>query len=137
MTATGRRVRLAAAALALVLVVAGSVRGEDDHFPFGPFRMFATSGRPDGVVRTPALVGVIDGDPFRIDPQSLGLRRAELEGHLNRFRTRGLLPALAAEYEEQTGRTLDELRLVIVRRPLRDSRPTGQSESTIERVWRP
>lgn len=137
MTATGRRVRLTAAVVVLLLVTAGGVWGEDDHFPFGPFRMFATSGRPDGVVRTPALVGVVDGDAFRIDPQSLGLRRAELEGQINRFRTPGLLPALAAEYEEETGRALDELRLVIVRRPLRDSRPTGESESTIERVWRP
>jgi hypothetical protein len=137
MTATGRRVRLAATAVVLVLLLAGSVWGEDDHFPFGPFRMYSTSGRPDGVVRTPALVGVIDGDAFRIDPQSLGVRRAELEGHLNRFRTPGILPALAAEYEEETGRALDELRLVTVRRPLRDSRPTGESESTIERVWRP
>ena len=137
MTAAGRRVRLGAAAVVLALLLAGNLWGEDHHFPFGPFRMYATSGRPNGAVRTPSLVGVIDGDAFRINPQSLGIRRAELEGQVNRFQKPGLLAAIAAEYEEETGRSLDELRLLTVVRRLRDSRPTGTSESEVVEVWRP
>lgn len=133
MTSTGRRVRLTATAVALTLLVAGSLWGEDHHFPFGPFRMYATSGRPDSAVRTPGLMGVVDGREFRINPQTFGLRRAELEGQINRFKKPELLPSIAEAY----GRPLDELRLVIVTRRLRNSRRVGPSTVEVVEAWRP
>ena len=134
MTSTGRRVRLAAALLALGLLLVGNLWGEDHHFPFGPFRMYATSGKPNGVVRTPGLIGVVDGREFRINPQNLGLRRAELEGQANRFRKPQLLAAIAERYRRD-GRRLDELRLVQVQRRLRDSRRVGPSTVRVLDVW--
>ena len=133
MTPTGRRVRSAAAAVVFGLLLAGNLWGEDHHFPFGPFRMYATSGRPNGAVRTPSLIGVHDGRTFRINPQSFGLRRAELEGQVNRFKD----PDLMAQLAEAYGKPLDELRLVTVIRRIRDSRSVGESTYEVEAVWRP
>lgn len=113
MTATGRRLRLAAALLVLAAVLWGSVRGSDHDFPVGPFRMYATSGRPNGAVRTAGLEGVVDGVVLRVSAKELGLRRAELEGQYPRFeRDPRLLAALARHYEREVGVALDELRLV-------------------------
>ena len=133
MSTTGRRVRLAAVTVVFGVLLAGNVWGDDHHFPFGPFRMYATSGRPNGAVRTPALVGVRDGTAFRINPQSFGLRRAELEGQVNRFKDPDLLDQLAAAY----GEPLDELRLVTVIRRIRDSHSVGESTHEVVAVWRP
>ena len=133
MTSTGRRVRTTAVAVVLGLLLAGSIWGADHHFPFGPFRMYATSGRPDSAVRTPGLIGVVDGREFRINPQSFGLRRAELEGQVNRFKKPELLESIARAY----GRPLDELRLVTVVRRLRNSRRVGPSTVEVVDVWRP
>ena len=69
-------------ALLGVLLVAGSWKGSDHHFPFGPFRMYATSGRATGGVRAAVLVAIhADGTKVVVDPAVVGLRRAELEGH--------------------------------------------------------
>ncbi len=39
----GRAVRTVATLAVAVLLTAGTVWGNDDEFPFGPFRMFSTS----------------------------------------------------------------------------------------------
>jgi len=134
MTAAGRNLRLAATAAVLALVLAGSVWGSDDDFPFGPFRMFAHSGRANGVVSVPQLVGVADGRTFRITPESVNIRRAEIEGQFNRFREPALLEALARTYIAK-GRELDEMRLVLRRRRIEDGRRVGPSTGRIVARW--
>lgn len=82
----GRRVRTAGFVLGLVLLVAGTVAGQDDHFPFGPFRMYSTADDPDGRVLSTYLQAV-DADGVvvdRVGEQHIGLRRAEYEGQLSR-----------------------------------------------------
>jgi hypothetical protein len=91
------RLRLAIGAVALVVVLAGTVWGQDDDFPVGPFRMYATAAKPTGTVRVAELWGVRpDGQRVLLQAHDVGLRRAELEGQLPRFRKDpALLAALA------------------------------------------
>jgi hypothetical protein len=136
MTETGRRVRVGAVIIVLGLLLLGSVRGSDHDFPFGPFRMYATSGRPNGAVRTAALVGVVAGRAFTIHPETIGVRRAELEGQYPRFQSQPrLLGALARAYEKK-GVRLDELRLVERVRRLHDRKRVGGSTSEVLAVWK-
>jgi hypothetical protein len=134
MTAAGRRIRLAATVVVLGLLLAGSVWGADDDFPFGPFRMFANSGKANGVVSVPQLVGVVDGRTFRISPESVHIRRAEIEGQFNRFREARLLESLARSYIAD-GHELDELRLVLRRRRIVDGRRVGPATGRIVARW--
>jgi hypothetical protein len=133
----GRAWRLGVVVVVFGLIVLGAFRGSDHDFPFGPFRMYATSGRSTGAVRTAALVGVIDGRPFPIRAESLGIRRAELEGQYDRFRAEPrVLAALARHYQEEQGRSLDELRLVQRVRRVVDGRRVGRSFGEVLVVWR-
>ena len=52
-TVWGRQVRLVMTALVLVALLAGTVFGDDVHFPFGPFRMYSTTDRIDAPVNSP------------------------------------------------------------------------------------
>jgi hypothetical protein len=136
MTPTGRRVRLAASALVLLLVVGGSLWGSDHDFPFGPFRMYATAGRPTGAVRTASLVGIRHGKRFTLQPETVGLRRAELEGQYPRFQSDPRVLAGVAEAYERKGVRLDELRLVErVRRIVNRKRVPGSTGHVLA-VWR-
>lgn len=136
MSTIGRRVRLVATALVLGLLVAGSLWGADHDFPFGPFRMYATTGRTTGAVRTAALVGIRDGQRLALQPELVGLRRAELEGQYARFQEdRRVLAAVARAFEER-GVRLDELRLVQRVRRIVDRRRVPGSEGRVIAVWR-
>lgn len=117
MTATGRRVRLAAVAIVAALTVAGTAWGSDDDFPFGPFRMYATSGKATGTIRTADLVGVrADGTEEVLHAGDVGLRRAELEGQLPRFRDDPSLLALLAGPDHVAVRLVERVRRVVDRR---------------------
>jgi hypothetical protein len=136
MTETGRRVRMGAVVIILGLLLVGSWRGSDHDFPFGPFRMYATSGRTNGAVRTAALVGVVEGRRFAIQPEAIGVRRAELEGQYPRFQQDPrLLGALARAYAKRAV-PLDELRLVQRVRRLENRKRVGPTTSKILAVWK-
>ncbi|MFD0785078.1 hypothetical protein ACFQZ8_14325, partial [Micromonospora azadirachtae] len=86
LTRRGRAARVGATALGLTVLLAGTLWGADDHFPFGPFRMYATSNPPnapapdtrvEGVDRTGAVVG--------LGEDATGIRRAEIEGQQSRY----------------------------------------------------
>jgi hypothetical protein len=80
----GRRARTAAFLAGLALLLAGTAWGEDDHFPFGPFRMYATADDPNGQVHSPTLRAVdVDGTVVHVGEDDIGLRRAEYEGQLS------------------------------------------------------
>jgi hypothetical protein len=85
-TTAGRRLRTASFLLGLALLVAGTVAGQDDHFPFGPFRMYSTADDPDGRVLSTYLQAVdAEGTVVsRVGEAHIGLRRAEYEGQLSR-----------------------------------------------------
>lgn len=137
MTRTGRAVRLGATAAAAVLLLLGSLVGSDDWFPFGPFRMYATSGRPTGAVRTATLVGVTaEGEEIELRAGEVGLRRAELEGQFPRFRRDpGLLGAIAERFDERWGTDLVAVRLEEEVRRVVDRVPTGEVDREVVASW--
>jgi len=85
----GRGVRLGAAALVLGGLLYGTVRGTDDHFPFGPLTQYAFAADPDGTV--PDLYVEADttaGERIKVKltPEGVGIVRAEVEGQVGEFR---------------------------------------------------
>jgi hypothetical protein len=117
------RLRLTVAAVALALLVAGTVWGSDDDFPVGPFRMYATAARPTGNVRTAELWGVrADGTRVLLEAHDVGLRRAELEGQLPRFREDPALLAALAKPDYVEIRLEERVRRVVDRKLVGDER---------------
>ncbi|MDX6200027.1 MAG: hypothetical protein QOJ79_3178, partial [Actinomycetota bacterium] len=83
LTATGRRLRLAAAGVVFGLLVTGTVIGQDDAFPFGPFRMYSTRDDPDGRVVSTRVEAVDETGRVLVVPDAAPrLRRAEIEGQV-------------------------------------------------------
>jgi hypothetical protein len=79
-------VRSVVTLVAGVLVLAGSVWGSDDDFPFGPFRMYAGRNDPNGDVVSSYMRAVLPGGKvIRVDERGTGLRRAELEAEIDGF----------------------------------------------------
>ena len=93
-----RRARLVAAFAVLAVVLAGTVWGDDDSFPFGPFRMYSTRADPDAPVVSTRVVGLTaEGAEVRLSGGQVGLRRAEFEGQLDRIETHPELLGLLAD----------------------------------------
>ena len=135
-----RRHRLAASAVVVALLLAGSAWGQDDAFPFGPFRMFATKQRLDGATSWYTTVGVTaDGAQVEIPIGQVGLRRAELEGQMDRLRADpALIELLVDAYErrEPTAPRLVEMRIVKHVQPVRAGVPHGDPVERIVVTWR-
>ncbi|HET7530196.1 MAG TPA: hypothetical protein VFJ98_04475 [Mycobacteriales bacterium] len=80
--------RGAAAAAVLVALAGGSAWGQDPWFPVGPMVQYAKWIPPDGVVRsTTVWADTTDGRhvQVRLDPQGVGVRRADVEEQLPRI----------------------------------------------------
>ena len=135
LTRAGRRVRTAVTVAVAGLVLAGTLVGQDDDFPFGPFRMYSTRDDPDGTVVSTRVEAVDRTGAVRtVDERSTGLRRAEVEGQVGRLRADpALLGALARAHRRlrPDEPAFVEVRVVEQSYALRDSRPTG---ATTERV---
>jgi hypothetical protein len=68
------------------LFLGGTFVGQDDWWPFSPWRMFSTSTAPSGSV-TALRIDVLIGDdptwqPAPLTPSAVGLNRAEVEGRI-------------------------------------------------------
>ncbi|WP_341718902.1 hypothetical protein QQG74_03755 [Micromonospora sp. FIMYZ51] len=130
LTSRGRAIRVGVTVLALAVLLAGTIWGEDDHFPFGPFRMYSTSDPPnadapdtrvEGVDRTGSLVDLGEG--------ATGIRRAEIEGQQARYSADpSLLRQVAEAYARRhpDAPELTEVRIVIRWHDITDRRPTGR-----------
>ena len=121
------------------LVLAGTFVGQDDDFPFGPFRMYATRDDPDGTVVSTRVEAVDRTGTVRVvDERSTGLRRAEVEGQVRRFRDDpALLGALADAHRRLSPDepAFVEVRVVEQSYALRDSRPTGAVTEAVVVRW--
>ncbi|WP_299952230.1 hypothetical protein [uncultured Modestobacter sp.] len=130
LTLGGRRARLAAAVLVLALLLAGTVWGDDDAFPFGPFRMYSTRANPDTPVVSTRVVGLTAaGEEVRLSGGEVGLRRAEFEGQLPRIeRDPALLGLLADSYAEHHPDAEELVAVQVVQRrfALEDGQRTGE-----------
>jgi len=122
-----------------LLVLAGTFVGQDDVFPFGPFRMYATRDDPDGLVRSTRVEAVdADGLLRTVDESSTGLKRAEVEGQVDRFMAAPQTLALLARAHARLRPNeppLVEVRVVERAYVLRDSRPTGEQSEQVVARW--
>jgi hypothetical protein len=135
----GIAARLVATALGLVLLLAGTLVGTDDAFPFGPFRMFATTNswdEPISIAR--AQITDADGRTIELTPANSGVRRAEIEGQLARFRADpGLLAGLADAYRAHNTDAPAPRTVAVLLRHHQISRsgPTGRYTDEVVAAW--
>lgn len=135
----GRWWRWAVACLGLGLVIAGSVWGQDDAFPFGPFRMYSTRDDPNAPVVTTQVEAITAaGRRLTLSGPESGLRRAEVEGQLARFVAHpALLGALADAYHRRhPDQTLTRVDVVRRAYPLHGGRASGDVRSSVLATWR-
>ena len=139
LTTRGRRVRVAATIAALMLLLAGTFFGQDDHFPFGPFRMYSTAPDPHGAAKDTRVEGVdATGAVVAITEANSGIRRAEIEGQQAAYEADpARLSRIADAYAEHTpgAPALREIRIVIRWHLVENSRPTGTYKDEIVADW--
>lgn len=140
LTRAGRRTRVRVTVAVAALTLAGTLVGQDDDFPFGPFRMYSTRDDPDGtVVSTRVEARDAAGRLRTVDERSTGLRRAEVEGQVRRFvADPELLGALSRAHDRlrPDEPAFAEVRVVERVYELRDSRPTGEESERVVVTWR-
>lgn len=128
--------------VACALFIAGSLVGDDPWWPFGPWRMFSTATKPTGAVSVMSVeVQTTDSRqwaPVSLNPPSIGLNRAEIEGQVpeiidNPARL-GTLAKTHAQLRPNTPRWTD-VRLVRRSTVIENSRPTGEMRMQVLAVW--
>lgn len=131
--------RLLVAVGLVALTLAGTFVGQDDDFPFGPFRMYSTRDDPNGTVVSTRVEAVDARGRVRVvDERSTGLKRAEVEGQIRRFvDDPELLGALSRAHDRLRPQEppFAEIRVVEQVYTLRDSRPTGSSSERVVVRW--
>jgi hypothetical protein len=135
---TGRAVRVVVTGLLFVSVLAGSIWGDDIDFPFGPFRMYASSEPVNGAVSRYVLRGRAEGaSETDLTSDYFGVRPAELEGRLGELTADcQLLGELMTAYDRRHAADppLVELRLVRRMQPLDGGKPSGPAhDETVAR----
>ncbi|MGH3682035.1 MAG: hypothetical protein ACRDT2_17505 [Natronosporangium sp.] len=140
LTRRGRAVRLAVTAVAAGLLLAGTVWGEDDHFPFGPFKMYASAVDPDAPAEDTRLEATdAAGQTVLLTPANTGFRRAEFEGQLGRFEQQPeLLATVLDAYQRRNPAAPHpvEVRLVVRWHEVRDFEVTGAWHDEVLATWR-
>lgn len=132
---TGSRARAITTIAVIGALLAGGFFGDDDHFPFGPMRMYSTTNEVDGPVSSIHLEGTtVDGEIVTIKINSIGMRPAELDGQIPRFRADPSLMRYVLETYERTnpeGYDLESLRLIRGIHQLEDRKEVSYSEELI------
>ncbi|MDQ3953675.1 MAG: hypothetical protein M3279_12060 [Actinomycetota bacterium] len=132
--------RVAAGIAVFVLLCIGTFWGDDDNFPFGPFRMYSTKQMLDGEVRATEVYGLTrSGEWVGIPFDDFGLRRADIEGQLGKLAQPPgeVLVAMAVAYERFDRGSFEIVGLRLVERTydLEDGVPVGE-EVEILGTWR-
>ena len=132
---------MVAVVLVMGALVAGTFWGNDDNWPFGPFRMYSIRNRLDGRIRAAVVeLTLADGSSFRtkISSGTFALKRAEVEGQIDRFqRDPSLLRHLAATYERlhPASPEISAVRLIYEITTLDDGRPAGSPTEETMATW--
>lgn len=122
-----------------VLVFYGTLWGDDADFPVGPFRMYSTSRELNEPVADTQMYAVNSaGEEFRFVESLTGMRRAELEGQLEKFeadpdRMAYLAEAYERRYPDRPD--VEEIRIVIEWIEIENGLPTGESTSEEVVSW--
>ena len=138
-SASGRWVRGLASTIVIGGLIVGTFWGDDDNFPFGPFRMFSTTNQLDGHVDAAEVWGVTSsGEEIQIEWDQIGLRRAEIEGQMPRFaEDPDALRHVATAYEHfyPEGPELVAVKLRERVQILKDGRPEGEPIVVLLAQW--
>jgi hypothetical protein len=136
----GRRSRVLVTLVAVVLLLAGTVWGSDDDFPFGPFRMFAGVNGANEDAPDPRVEGLdATGAMVALTERTTGIRRAEVEALQQQYvADPQLLRDVAEAYSRRNpgAPRVVEVRLVMRWHEIRTSRPTGRFRDEVLAVWR-
>jgi hypothetical protein len=139
LTRRGRAVRVAVSAIGAAVLLAGTLWGQDDDFPFGPFRMYATAPDPNADAPDTRVEGVdASGRTVLLTEWNSGLRRAEIEGQQQAYvdhpeRLRQVAVAYAAHNPDAA--RLRTVRIVIRWVGIEDARPTGTRVDQVVAQW--
>ncbi|MET0493243.1 MAG: hypothetical protein ABW000_08945 [Actinoplanes sp.] len=135
----GRAVRVAVTALGALLLLLGTLWGQDDDFPFGPFRMYSTAPDPNADAPDTRVEGVdAAGRTIVLTEANSGLRRAEIEGQQAAYvADPSRLRQVAVAYAEKSpaAAPLTTVRIVIRWEGIEHSRPTGTSRDETIATW--
>ena len=134
--------RVALVVVLAVLFAGGTWKGDDDWWPFGPWRMFATSTAPTGGVAVLAIETRTASDaawrPASINLNSVGLNRAEVEGRVPQMLADpamlGTLAATHARLRPHDPRWTG-VRVVRVVTVIENRRPTGEERRSVLVEW--
>lgn len=86
MTLRTKVVRITLGLVTAITLLVGTWIGDDDNFPFGPFRMYSTKQELDGEVRIIEIYGLSrNGQWVKVLFNNFGLRRADVEGQLGKL----------------------------------------------------
>ena len=136
---TGIIVRVLVTLGVMAALLVGTLWGDDDNFPFGPFRMYSTTKDPNGSVLSTRMESVdINGKRLVLSGGQVGLRRAEIEGQLSRFRhDPELLGQVARAYHQRNPHAVPIVRIEIIVRhyKLRDGKPSGAKVDKVVTSW--
>jgi hypothetical protein len=139
LTVPGRWIRVVITGVAAVLLLAGTFRGQDDDFPFGPFRMYSTAPGSDRAATDSRVEGVdVAGKVVELTETNSGIRRAEIEGQQAAYvADPARLREVADAYAERNpgAPALREVRLVVRSHGVKHSRPTGTWTDQVVADW--
>lgn len=139
LTGRGRWTRAVLTVAGALLLLAGTFWGQDDDFPFGPFRMYSTAPGPNQAATDTRVEGVdVAGRVVALTETNSGIRRAEIEGQQAAYvadpaRLRQVADAYAAR--NPAAPALREVRLVVRSHGVRHSRPTGTWSDQVVADW--
>jgi hypothetical protein len=140
-TRRGRRVRLAVTGAVVALLLYGALWGQDDLFPFGPFRMYATADKLNApIADTRFEIFDASGATVPLTERNTGIRRAEIEGQLARFQhDPSLLRVIDDAYVTRNPHapTVITVRIVIRWFDLKDGLETGTYHDVTIATWDP
>jgi hypothetical protein len=139
LTVRGRWTRVIITVVAGVLLLAGTLWGTDDDFPFGPFRMYSTAPDPNGDAKDTRVEGVdTSGRTVAITEGNSGIRRAEIEGQQQAYvADPARLSQVADAYADHSpGATpLRTVKIVIRWHGIEHARPTGTYRDEVIAEW--
>lgn len=82
----GKQIRYVLVLVLAALLLWGTFFGDDDNFPFGPFRMYSTKQELDGEVRAIEMYAQdSSGEWTRLGFAAFGTRPADIEGQLGKL----------------------------------------------------
>ena len=140
LTTRGRAIRIAVTLLIVALGLAGSIWGTDDDFPLGPQLQFANADPPNEPVVVLRVEAVdVNGRRFELGEERSGIRRAEIEDQVERFKADpSLLSSVGDAYARRNpgAPRLVEIDLIARSHELRHGQATWRYTDKSLAVWR-